>query len=90
MKIENTSVSIGNKVVDLYLGLGYVESFTPTGAMIRFDGAKGSHEFLDGGFLGGVQRLGFKRKTFIQIPVDKVDIVTKILAVFEVKIEEGF
>lgn len=89
MKIDNKSVSIGDQVFDIYMGLGFIESFTQTGMLVRFE-KQGSSEFLDGGYVGGQQRLGFKRKTFIEIPIKDVEIVTKVLGALGVTVKEGF
>lgn len=89
MKIDNTEIIVGSKVVDTFLGMGTVTAITAQGFTVSFE-AKGSFDFLDGGYLSGVKRLGFVRKVFVELPIDKTELVIKVLLALGVTIKEGY
>jgi hypothetical protein len=88
MKIDNVDIFAGSTVVDTYLGMGVVSKIGSSGFTVSFEG-NGSFDFLDGGYLAGQKRLGFTRKTYIEIPVEKIPLVEKILKALDITIKQG-
>lgn len=89
MKVDDKSVYAGDMVVDQNLGLGEVTRLDATGAFVKFTNGDEVH-FLDGGYFGGIKRLGVERKIFIKIPLGKEELVRKLLDVAGVQVLNGF
>ena len=89
MKVDNISLYAGDMVVDQNLGLGEITRIDSTGAFVKFTNGDEVH-FLDGGYFGGIKRLGKTRKLYIEITLGKEELVRKLLAVADVKILNGF
>lgn len=88
MELQGKTVTAGSRVFDKFKGLGIVIALTEATIDVEFP-SKEKATYQAGGYLGGMQRLGWNRRMYIEIPEDKVTVVSGVLAALGVKLDQG-
>lgn len=88
MELQGKTVTAGSRLFDKFKGLGIVISLTETTMEIEFpSGEKAIYQA--GGYLGGLQRLGWNTRMYVEVPEDKVNLVSGVLAALGVTLNQG-